>query len=319
MFCWETGFSDDPITFPAFTQFGHWDLETFIPDQVLQDCPANTLGWRTHIEIKSYPSLPVGGVPGVEILMFLLHDASGEKVTITNEFEIDSNPWRWDTDGFLLTPGYTTQVGTPGFPFPFIKVGDWAISDCFLFEREAPAPSVFAEFNEAGETYHLDGFAPNFGPTWRVEYDIRQRGTGNINVYGWSGHPNVRHYWSGKNCCWNSFCVDTGTALPIDTWIHILFDFEWDAPATQILRVIKDGGTPITRVIACTGIYGDRFGQTSSPPVGIFDLKNFTCLYGDATTPRVGHDCPMTTNACDIGPNEMGGVTTVMALPSCPP
>jgi len=184
----------------------------------------------------------------------------------------------------------------------------------------APAPvEGQADFNGVDATYHLDTF--NAGPSerWRFEYDIKANTAAEIVVLGFSGTALVQHNWSGRFCAWRSFLVDTTNPLPVGVWIHIDFDFQWLVDLNDTLRVFKDGVPAGTAFFNATTTGGDRFGQRAATFVGDFSLKNFKLLHEGVTTPRVEIDCPMNVNACDIGPQMLGGTTANMTLPSCPP
>lgn len=318
MYCWLMRDTTLPATFPNFTLFGHWDLEALAINQLVADDPANSFGWRTHIEIFSYANLPILGGPGVQILMFIQHDVSGHKATVINEFPESGPSWRWDKDGLDLGGGYTQIEVTPGFPYVFWKAADFAISDCFEFIRDAPAPVDFAEFNA------LDAYIHNLTPTvdttgaWRMQFDVRLHDhvecmllCKSFNTTRWTKIRSIDISYV------NRVIVFT-TPLNLEQWYHIDWRFNWDAP-DGLYRVSVDGGPDDTQAGSAINVRWDRYSKRGAQlPIGWYDLKNLLFENGTALSSVVYLDQKLQVNACDDGPDARHGETFNMTLPSCP-
>ena len=193
----------------------------------------------------------------------------------------------------------------------------WPLSECI--DLTPVAPQGMAEFNGTSSTYLLDTFNTGSPARWRFEYDIKAQSAAEIVVLGFSGSALVLQNWSGRFCAWRSFIVDTGSALPIGTWVHIDFDYEWDLAGSNLMRVFKDGVPSGTALNLATIAAGDQFGKKGATITGFFDLKQFKLLKGGVAAPTVEIECPMDVDACDLGPYLLGGTTFDMTLPSCPP
>lgn len=193
----------------------------------------------------------------------------------------------------------------------------WPLSECLAFAE--PAGVGFAEFNEVN-TYKWPVIAPNYTDGWRFEYDIRLRSHASTNeIMGTHTNTLESHYWSGRFCSWRGSNIDTGSLLPLDTWLHVDFDYEWQTAGSTLLRCFRDG-VPVGTKFVSTGIaYGYQLGQRGPTLSGFFELRNFKLFYGNEAAPDIGYDFPMQVDACDVSPNLLGGTTTGMALPSCPP
>jgi hypothetical protein len=234
------------------------------------------------------------------------------------EFPFEPLPWEWDRDvaaGFDIP---TTENLSVGFPYDVRDGNDWALSDCFLFEREAPAPIDFAQFNG------VDSYIKNRSRTldttgsWRQEFDIRLKDTGQHHYLCKSFNTTRFCVIRETNISYINRVVTFSTPLNLNQWYHIDFRYQW-LTADGLYRVAVDGGADDTAANSNFNAKWDQFGKRAAqPPVGEYDFKNFVLTNGPAAGPTVYLDQPFQVNACDAGPDSRHGDTFNMPLPSCP-
>jgi len=318
LFCVQPITTIDPGMWPLWSQFGHWLLEVITPGHIQATCPANSFGWDAQIDIQTFSSLPFNAVPGVEWKFRLTHAATAHEVTVTLEFIESSNTWTWDRDAAPIILLFTTTTKTVGFPYGIMKFFDWAISDCYEYERDAPAPLDFAIFNG------VDAYIKNRSRTndttgaWRQEFDIRIHDLGQHHYLCKSFNTTRFNVIYDDRITYINRPIFFTTPLNLNQWYHIDFRYQWDA-ADGNLRVAIDGGADDIAAATNFNARWDQFGKRGGQaPVGEFDMKNFTLKNGTAVSSTVYLDQKFQTDACDDGPDGRHGDTFNMTLPSCP-
>lgn len=318
LFCVECNGTTDPVTFPDWRLFGHQDLEVVTEDHLQQSVPANVNGWDLTTDITSFSSLPVAGEPGIEFKLTLTHAASGHQDVTTYEFERDTFPFQWNTIGANLPMPIASETKTPAFPFPFVKMFDWPMSDCFLFERDFVPEAGFARFDG------IDSYIKNRSRTndttgaWRQEFDIRLHSTGQHHYLCKSFNTTRFNVIRPENISYINRVVVFSTPLNQDQWYHIDFRYQW-VTADGLYRVSVDGGADDTAANTNFNARWDQYGKRAGQaPVGEFDLRNFKLTNGPESSPVVYLDQKFDVNACDDGPDGRDGDTFFMSLPSCP-
>ncbi len=320
LFLWAHIATSDPILWPKWQRWGHWDLEVSVPGTVEASVPANEFGWDSSIKIESFASLPFLGVPGVELELTLSHDAEGHFKIFTYEYREDTDPWHYDEVMLGSIRPATQTFESAGYPYTLTQVHDYSISDCYPFPRAPAAPSLFAEMNGVDSFVQLDTFNSGSVPHWRFEFDVRMNSLDNATVFGFTGSSlvSLKIINSATHIQWRGFGVTMLTPLTLGQWHHIDFDSDWINPAE--IRTFLDGvpnGVNLGFVAPLAG--GDQFGRSGSTIEGNFDLRNMKFFQGTQAAPILEIDCPFTTNACDVGPQLLGGTAINMSLPSCPP
>lgn len=318
LFCWQLEGAGDPIMWPPWTRFGHWDLSIDAPGFIVADVGVNAEGWSSRIEIKNYDSLPVDGGPGVEILCWLLHDALGHKVTITTEWPKSGTAWRWDTDGLDIGGAYTSTTVTAGFPYPFRKIGDWAMSDCFLFPRDTPPVEGFADFNNVDTSILFDGFTNATNQRIQLEFDVLLRDTAQCIVLG-RGVNTTRHAdLTPASFVWRTSVILLSPDLPLDEFGTVRVEFNWNDPGTN-WKVYWNGALRGSNATSgATSLFFNTMGRHGSIYDGNFEMRNLTLQDTDPASPRLLLSTELQDDACDIGEKTLKGTTENMTLPSCP-
>lgn len=318
LFCVQTITTIDQGQWPLWTQFGHWLLDVVTPGHIQATCPANSFGWDAQIDIQTFASLPFFSVPGVEWKFKLHHAASGHERTVTLEFIESSNTWTWDRDAAPIILLMTTTTTTPGFPYGIMKFFDWAISDCYEYERDAPAPLDFAVFNGVDAYIENRTITSDTTGSWRQEFDIRLHTTG-------ENHYLCKSFNTTRFCkirtvdiSYINRVVVFTTPLNLNQWYHIDFRYQW-LTADGLYRVAVDGGADDTAANTNFNARWNRFGKRGAQtPVGEYDFKNWVLTNGPVGSPIVKLDQEFQVNACDAGPDGRDGDTFNMTLPSCP-
>jgi len=308
----------DPGTWPPWNRFGHWDVLSGTPRKLEADAIANSFGWRTHIEITSFDSLPVAGVPGVEILCYLNHDAEGHRVTITKEWVENAAAWQWDRDGLPIAGGYTTTVTTPGFPYAFSKIGDWAMSDCFLFPRAAAGPTAFAAFNNLDASVIFDAFTTNTSNRWKLQFDVRLRDTDDCCVLGRTNNFSRRALLSSTRFLWFSVGTTIDPPLPLNEFGTVRVEWDWDTPGLFFNVWWNDVLRGTEAAFFANGLRFNVMGKSGATFVGDFDMLNLTLEDNNPGSPNLMLSTELQVDACDIGVKMLKGTTENMTLPSCP-
>jgi len=318
LFCWNMIESTDEVNFPNWQNFGWLDLDVVSSSNVEGDSDTNIDGWVAHEEIKSFETLPVGGTPGVELRMELTHAASGHFIKRTYEFAEDTRQWFFDRDGNPDNEDPITEETSVDFPYGNSANFEWAMSDCFLFPRAAPAPLDFAVFNNTDASILFDAFTNSTGQRIQLEYDVRIRTGPTLVVLGRGVNTSRHTDLSIGSFVWRTSVVSLSPDLPLDEWGTIRAEFNWNDPGTNwkvywngVLRGSNAGA-------GASSLFFNTMGRRGSFYQGNFDLKNLTLQDTDPAAPRLLLSTELQVDACDIGEKSLKGTTENMTLSSCP-
>lgn len=308
----------DAPSFPNHSRWGHWDVGIFQQGWMLATSDVNDMGWQMSIEIQQAEVLPVLNVPGVRVLMKCEHPASEHFVTQTWEYRRDTNSWRFDRDqapDFLI---WKTEDISVGFPYAKRCLFDYAMSDCYLFPRLAQAPLGKAEFNGVDAYIGFDDYTDIHTDRFMLEFDIYLYDLDEMALLGplFSSSKYVRFKYDGMS--WRSSLVLFSPTLPLNEWMTIRIEWNWDSPTSK-WKVFKDDvliGTNTTQ--GASGLRFNQMGRRGSIIQGVFDMRNLHWEDTDPAAPEVLWSCLLQDDACDTGPKLLKGTTFNMALPSCP-
>lgn len=314
----DTGGSSDEATFPMFLQYGNIQLEAISPGHIQGTSDVNSLGWTGRIDIQSYDSLPLAGAPGVNWKFKLEHPASGEWGELGAEFEQGVKEWTYDIDVSRLGGFWDTFEKSALFPFIVLHARDWAMSDCYLFPREDPAPTQFADFNNIDATLRFDAFTLNNDQQVKLEFDLYLRDENDLIVLGRSNSGTrwvkMRHDFFS----WRLTGFNFDTNIPLNTWGTFRAEWDWGFGLSEWHVFWNDVQIGTKTAGFVNGLLFNQFGERGNIIEGNFKMKNLTLEDGGPVTPRLLLSTELQANACDIGVSSLKGTTTNMVLPSCP-
>lgn len=310
--------TSDPVTFPEFDLWGHWDVGIFQTGWLFQTEVVNSEGWSIEISIQKAENLPQLGVEGTLLTFHAEHPASGHFITQTYEYRLDTNSWRFDRDqapDFLV---WKTEEKSVDFPYLKAFLRDYAMSDCYLFPRAAAGPTAFASFNNLDASVIFDAFTTNTSNRWKLQFDVRLRDTDDCCVLGRTNNFSRRALLSSTRFLWFSVGTTIDPPLPLNEFGTVRVEWDWDTPGLFFNVWWNDVLRGTEPAFFANGLRFNVMGKSGATFVGDFDMLNLTLEDNNPGSPNLMLSTELQVDACDIGVKMLKGTTENMTLPSCP-